>query len=462
MNKTRIFAIVILIIGAIFGFFVHDSNKQDPLLGWKNPFKLGLDLNGGTHLVYIADVSAVPGSDIVSSLNALRDVVERRVNIFGVSEPIVQIEQSNILGSDGASKKLVVELPGVTDINEAINMIGKTPSMEFKILTQEDSVRAEEMMNENNPDISTSTLALKTMAFLSLFKDTGITGSSLKRADIYFDQATGKPGVSLNLTKEGKELFAKVTKEHVGDVLAIFLDGSMLSMPVIRQEINDGRAVISGSFTVEEARKLVRDLNYGALPVPITLQSTQTIGASLGEDALNGGVLAGIWAFIAIAVFLIVWYRLPGLMATLALAIYTILMLLLFKLVPVTLTAAGIAGFILSIGMAVDANVLIFERLKEELRKGKDLSLAMHEGFARAWLSIRDSNTSSILTGLILYFFSSSNIIRGFALVFIFGVLVSMFTAITASRIFLYAVAPKSGSKYSHFLFSNGLFNSKK
>ncbi|HEY4494596.1 MAG TPA: SecD/SecF family protein translocase subunit, partial [Candidatus Paceibacterota bacterium] len=193
-----------------------------------------------------------------------------------------------------------------------------------------------------------------------------------------------------------------------------------------------------------------------ALPVPIELISTQTIGASLGQSAVNGGIKAGIISFIIIAVFLLIWYRLPGLVAVISLGVYSVIMLALFKLIPVTLTAAGIAGFILSIGMAVDANILIFERMKEELKRGKGIWDAMHEGFARAWLSIRDSNISSIITGAILYYFGSTSVVTGFALVFVVGVLVSMFTAITASRIFLYAVAPKDTNRIGKFLVSNG------
>ena len=201
---------------------------------------------------------------------------------------------------------------------------------------------------------------------------------------------------------------------------------------------------------------MVRNINFGALPVPITLISTQTIGPSLGEQAVNGGIKAGIVAFIIIALFLIIWYRLPGFVAVIALGVYTVIMLALFKLIPVTLTAAGIAGFIITIGMAVDANILIFERMKEELNRGRGIWDAMHEGFTRAWTSIRDSNISSIITGVILYEFGSTSIVTGFALVFIIGVLVSMFSAITVSRLFLYAIAPQTQTRLSEFLIRNG------
>jgi preprotein translocase subunit SecD len=254
-------------------------------------------------------------------------------------------------------------------------------------------------------------------------------------------------------------LFAKITTEHKGEVLAIFLDGVAISSPVIQEPITDGKAIISGQFTPDQAKSLVRDLNYGALPVPIELVSTATVGASLGENAKTAGVKAGVWGLILIVAFLILWYRLPGFIASISLVIYIILSLAIFKLIPVTFTAAGIAGFILSIGMAVDANILIFERMKEELKRGKSVNDALHEGFSRAWLSIRDSNISSIITAIILFWLGTSAI-KGFALTLGLGVAISMFTAITVSRTFLFAVAPKSNgqvSKLSKFLFSNGL-----
>jgi protein-export membrane protein SecD len=225
---------------------------------------------------------------------------------------------------------------------------------------------------------------------------------------------------------------------------------------VIKDEIIDGKAVISGSFTRDEAKTLVRNLNYGALPVPIELISTETVGASLGENAKTAGVNAGIVGFALLVAFLILWYRLPGFVASISLVIYIILSLAIFKLIPVTFTAAGIAGFILSIGMAVDANVLIFERMKEELKRGKSVHDAMHEGFTRAWLSIRDSNISSIITAIVLFWLGTSAV-KGFALTLGLGVVVSMFTAITVSRTFLFAIVPASNNRFVKFLFSNGL-----
>ena len=447
MFKHRARAAYVLIIAAIVGYFVYASNNP----GSSHPFRLGLDLSGGTHLVYQADVSRLAAADITASMSSLRDVVERRVNLFGVSEPLVQTEQGRALSSQAAAYKLIVELPGVTDVDQAVKSIGATPSLEFKLVTAKDmsafasSTAAQATTSpENNP------------AYLALFKDTGLTGRLVGRANVEFNSTTNQPTVGLTFTSDGRDLFATITKNNIGNFLGIFLDGRPISVPVIRDAIIDGKAEISGTFTVDEAQTLVRNINYGALPIPITLISTQTIGPSLGQAAVNGGIEAGIVAFIIIALFLIIWYRLPGFIAVIALAIYTILMLALFKLIPVTLTAAGIAGFIITIGMAVDANILIFERMKEELRRGRGIWDAMHEGFARAWTSIRDSNISSIITGLVLYFFGSTSVVTGFALVFIIGVFVSMFTAITVSRLFLYAVAPTRTGKLSTFLISNG------
>lgn len=440
MLKTRILAAIILLVAIGVGFFSYGASESFP-------FKLGLDLAGGTHLVYKADVSAIEPATVGASMDALRNVVERRVNLFGVSEPVVQVESGSIVSSAGAENKLIVELPGVTDVEEAVKSIGKTPVLDFRLLKNFDALAI---------DQASSTDEEKALAIAESFTPTGLTGRMVERAQIEFNPQTGAPGVLISLNSEGKELFAKITKENIGNVLGIFLDGAGISAPVVREEIRDGKALVSGTFTLDEAKALVRDLNYGALPVPIELVSTQTVGASLGQKAVDGGVAAGIWSLVVIAVFLIAWYRLPGLIATIALIVYAAIMLALFKLIPVTLTAAGIAGFILSIGMAVDANILIFERMKEELARGRGMWEAMHEGFARAWLSIRDSNISSIITGVILYYFGHTSVVTGFALVFVIGVLVSMFTAITASRLFLYAIAPKNISKISSFLFSNG------
>ncbi len=438
MLKHRVFSIVLILLSIGVGFFVYKTDKY--------PFRLGLDLNGGTELTYRADVSKIKQGSVGDAMSSLRDVIERRVNLFGVSEPVVQVVNPGIISGTN-DNRLSVELPGVTDINQAVALIGKTPRLEFMLVRPEvQNLKPEEMKNKTVTDI---------------FVSTGLDGQYLNKAELQFTnggngQITGQPIVAITFNSEGRDLFAQITKDNIGKVLAIFLDGQMISSPVIKDSITDGKAIISGQFTAEEAKSLVRDLNYGALPVPIQLISTQTIGASLGQEAKTSGVDAGLVGFALIVAFLIFWYRLPGFIASISLVIYIILSLAIFKLIPVTFTAAGIAGFILSIGMAVDANILIFERTKEEMKRGKSVHDALHEGFSRAWLSIRDSNISSIITAVILFWLGTSAI-KGFALTLGLGVLISMFTAITVSRTFLFAIVPKMESKFKKFLFSNGL-----
>jgi len=399
------------------------------------PFKLGLDLQGGVHLTYKADLSAIKPAEAVDAMEGLRDVIERRVNAFGVGEPLVQVEKSA-----GGDQRLIVELPGVTNVNEAIKMIGETPFLEFKT----ENPAADKLTEEEKKDSS------------KVFVSSDLTGRYLKKAILDFDQTTFEPIISLEFNDEGGKLFAKMTKENVGKSIAIFLDGAPISVPNVREEITGGKAQITGQFTPQEAKLLVQRLNSGALPVPVSLISQQSVGPTLGEKFLAKGIMAGIYGMILVSLFLILWYRLPGLAAVLALGLYTIIILALFKLIPVTLTAAGIAGFILSVGMAVDANILIFERMKEELKKGKNLQSAVSEGFSRAWLSIRDSNISSLITAGILFWMGTS-MIKGFALTLGVGILISMFSAITVSRTFLLAIGFKGESKVSRFLFGSGI-----
>ena len=293
------------------------------------------------------------------------------------------------------------------------------------------------------------------MDFGQRYIATELTGRFLQRATLEFDPNTREPLVSLQFDNSGTKLFAQITKENIGRTVAIYLDGALISAPVVREEIPNGQAVISGNFNPTEAKQLVGRLNSGALPVPITLLSTQTIGAILGESAIAAGVRAATLGFLLVALFLILWYRLPGLIATLALTIFVTVVLTIFKLIPVTLTAAGIAGFIISIGIAVDANVLIFERIKEEIRAGGKIPEAITAGFSRAWLSIRDSNISSLLTAVILFWFGTS-LIKGFALTLGLGVAVSMLSAILITRIFLKTLSFVGDGKLARFLFSSG------
>lgn len=420
----RLIAVLLLLVGFAAGYFDVGGVWS------KFSYHLGLDLAGGTHLVYRADTSSLPDTQVSEAMAGLRDTIERRVNFFGVTEPVVQVQQS------GNEKRLIVELAGVTDIDQAIALIGKTPFLEFRVDRPEDERKALEEALQS-PETA------KEVTADQLFKPTPLTGRFLKRASLQFDNTTGlQPAVALEFDAEGKKLLADITHEHLGKRLAIYLDGAPIQVAVVRDEITSGNAQITGTFSAQEARNLVRALNSGALPLPITLIAQQRVGAALGADALARGIRAGFYGILAVMIFLVLWYRVPGLLAVLALGIYGVLILALFKFIPVTLTAAGIAGFILSIGMAVDANILIFERMKEELRDGKMALIATREGFFRAWPSIRDSNITSLISAAILFQFGTS-IIRGFALTLGIGILVSMFSAITVTRTFLFALGAR-------------------
>lgn len=450
-KKTVIvfYALITLAIGALIASFVYQNVTSSDA---KYPFKLGLDLSGGSHLVYEADVSGIEQSDVSDLMNVLRDVIERRINVFGVSEPIVQVESSSFV-SNNPSERLVVELPGVTDVSQAIDEIGKTPLLEFKLVGQ------------NTATTSKATVSADGTINLNVgdrYIATGLTGRYLESAQLEFSGQSSSGGlsnqavVSINFNNEGADLFEKITSEHVGESLAIFLDGEVISAPRINEPISGGQAVISGSFTPDEARNLAQNLNFGALPVPITLKSTETIGASLGGEVLGKGIKAGVLGFSFVMLFILLWYRIPGLVATVSLFFYVIGMLALFQIIPVTLTAAGLAGFILSLGMAVDANVLVFERMKEEYREGKDISEAARVGFKRAWSAIRDGNITSLLSAVILFWFGTS-MVKGFALVFGIGVIMSMLSALIVTRTLLLALPnAKLGQKWFSFLYNSG------
>lgn len=455
MIKRLILSILILILGAGVAFFVF---KTEPRLNKnfetqsaffkKFPFRLGLDLSGGTHLIYQADVSALPGEQVADSMEALRDIIERRVNLFGVSEPVVQIQHGSLIS--GGGEKLIVDLPGVTDVKKATEMIGQTPLLEFKIERP-----ADQPIKLTGADIKDGKIDLGNLN-VDPYVPTELTGRYLQKATLDFDPNTREPSVTLHFNDAGTKLFAQITKENVGKTVAIYLDGAAISTPVVREEIPNGQAIISGSFTPTEAKQLVGRLNSGALPVPISLLSTQTIGATLGDNAVHAGVKATVIGFLLVALFLILWYRLPGLVASISLLIFISIILALFKMLPVTLTAAGIAGFIISIGIAVDANVLIFERVREELAAGRTINDAVKFGFSRAWFSIRDSNISNFLTAVILFWFGTS-LIKGFALTLGMGVIVSMFSAIIVTRIFLKTLSFLGEGKVARFLFGSGL-----
>jgi preprotein translocase subunit SecD len=422
MNRLgSLFKFLAIIVFAVVAASIALPDSRINLKPIKIPFekqwdlKLGLDLQGGTHLVYEANMKDVPSDAQSDALTSARDVIERRVNAFGVSEPLIQISGDN---------RIIVELPGVRDINEAIKLIGQTPFLEFREESPNPPSLEPDASGEINIDAN------------DLFIKTQLTGKQLERATLEFDPTTNAPIVSLHFDDEGRQLFGEITGRNIGKRIAIYLDSEIISAPTVQAAITDGQAIITNIGNVNQAKELVTRLNSGALPVPIKLISQQNVGATLGIDSLHKSIQAGLIGFIIVALFMIVYYRLPGLIAVIALSIYTLISISLFKMFGITLTLAGIAGFILSIGMAVDANVLIFERMKEELRKGKGLIQALNDGFARAWLSVRDSNTSSLITTFILGYFGSS-IIRGFAITLAIGILVSMFTAITLTRTML-------------------------
>ena len=455
--------IFLLVAGA--GWIIHPKGSKINLNPLKIPFNkqfkvnLGLDLQGGSHLVYLADFSTIPETDRVESLSGIRDVIERRVNSFGVSEPLVAVS-----GKD----KIVIELPGIKDINEAIKSIGETPQLEFR--TQ----------NPTPPQLTADKDGNVQINPLDGWLPTALSGKQLKRATVDFQQSgsiSNQVVVSLEFNEEGKDLFAQITSANLQKPVAIILDGQIISAPTVQSAITDGKAIITGNFNTDEAKLLVRRLNSGALPVPINLVSQETVGATLGKESVQKSLLAGFIGLLVVIFFMLSFYRFPGLLASVALIFYTILAFAVFKIgisfsavilaglffflgltvnpkfgllallsyiilflsggvQPVTLTLAGIAGFILSVGMAVDANILIFERLKEELRSGKTIEKAIDNGFLRAWLSIRDSNVSSLITCTILYLYGTPSI-KGFAVTLAIGILLSMFTAISVTKTFL-------------------------
>ncbi len=469
--RSKIMLVVIVVVAIFLAFFdfpqawdrgadainrkLHIAEKKYKIPHFINkPYRLGLDLQGGTHLVYEADLSNVGVQSAADAMAGARDVVERRVNLFGVSEPLVQIEGNN---------RIVVELAGISDVNEAIKLIGQTPFLEFKeqLPREEGNRLVIEKLGEDavkNNITADQICSDANQGFLIIFlqqyqvdpcyKSTGLSGRHLSNSQLVFDPTLGSAQVSLSLNGDGAKLFGDITRRNLGKQVAIYLDGAPITAPpVVQSEITSGDAVISGNFTVQEAKNLANRLNAGALPVPIKSISQQTIGASLGAESLQKSLKAGIYALIAVMVFMIAFYRLPGLASVIALCIYLVVLLAIYKTIPVTLTLAGIAGFILSLGIAVDANVLIFARLREELAAGRTLRQAVDEGFRRAWFSIRDSHVTTILGSLVLYLFSTS-IVKGFALTLGIGVLLSLFSSIVVTRMFLNLAVRPSLEKY--------------
>ena len=416
MKRQLIWGFVLLIVVGLAGWVASPQHPSIKIGSFTRSLdmKLGLDLRGGTRLVYRAKVDAASGQAPEESLAGVRDVIERRVNSFGVSEPVIQTNRV------GEEYRVIVELAGIQDPEEAKRLIGQTPTLDFRKQNPDFNVDAQ--LATDDPTLQDK-----------LFIPTGLTGKNLKRANVEFDQITGIPQISLEFDSEGTKLFAELTKENIGKRIAIYLDGVPIQIPVVNTEITNGKAIITGSYSLDEAKEVVRGLNSGALPVPIELIGQSIVGPSLGQTAITKSLFAGTVGLLAVVVWMIFYYRLPGLVASIALVIYTVLFLAIMKLIPVTLTLAGIAGFIMSIGMAVDANILIFERFRENIKSGKTIPFALKDGFIAAWSSINASNVSSLLTGVVLYAFGTS-IVRGFAVTFCLGIILSLFTAITISR----------------------------
>ncbi len=369
---------------------------------------LGLDLAGGSHLVFEADTSNIDPDDVGNALDSLRDVIERRVNLFGVSEPVVQTSSFN--GKD----RIIVELPGIKDTKEAVNTIGKTAQLLFAEVPQ-----------------STESAS---------FKLTDLTGADLSKASVAFDQQkNGNPVIQLQFSEEGAEKFEKITSENIGNPLAIILDNEVISAPIVQEVISGGQAVISGDFTLDQAKQLSLQLNAGALPLSINLVEEKTVEAILGTESVNKSIKAGFIGLSMVLLFMILSYGWLGVIADLGLIIFGVITLSLYKLIPVVLTLPGIAGFLLSVGMAVDSNILIFERYKEEkLRRNPQDALEV--SFGRAWDSIRDANIASLVTAFILAnpfdwsFLHTSGPVRGFAVTLALGIGISLFTGIYVSR----------------------------
>ena len=403
---TAIATIISLPYGINFKIGSFQVNKKFDL-------KLGLDLAGGSQLIFEADLSKVPTEKQKTAVDGVRNVIERRVNLFGVSEPTVQT--SNFEGR----QRIIVELPGIKNTEDAISLIGQTAQLAF-------------MEVKDIP-------ATKSASASATLVPTSLTGADLSSAGVEFDSQTGKPAISLQFTDDGGKKFEEITARNVGRPVVIVLDNSVLSQPTVSERITGGKAQISGSFTVEEAKELAIQLNAGALPVPVKLVQETSIGASLGADSIKQSILAGVVGISMVAIFMVLTYGKLGLVADIGLFVFGAITLALYKLIPVTLTLPGIAGFMLSIGMAVDSNILIFERFKEEKPK-HNISDALEISFGRAWDSIRDANIATLVTCFILAnpldwsILPSSGPVRGFAITLALGIFISLFTGIYVSR----------------------------
>lgn len=411
-RKLWITFVLILLLTVIAGYVNWPGVKRITLgkvIDRSVVLPLGLDLQGGAYIVYEADTSGIASGDVGKAMDGVRSVFDGRVNTLGVMEPEIRS------GTTGGKPALFVSLPGFTDIEKAKDLLGKTAKLQF--LDQNGTVVLEG--KDIIPD--------KTVAQPSQDSTSGLSSGSNWE-------------VVLDLTNDGKEKFAQATAANIGKQIAIQLDDQIISAPTVQSAITNGSARITGSYTADQAKAFALQLKSGALPVPVKLVQEQTVGATLGSDAIDKSAIAAAIAIVLVMVFMILYYKWCGLLASFALIVYMLLNMMIFRLLPVTMTLAGLAAFILSIGIAVDTNILTFERLKEEQRAGKPMALAIHESFRRSWTSIRDSHVSSLISSVIIFMFASGGI-RGFAVILMIGTLLSLFSAITVTRNWMLLIA---------------------
>ena len=411
MKKKLLFKFIFLLLIFIISFLVvwpkgPDLDLTKIGIPVQKELKLnkGLDLQGGTQLVYELDISS--SQDANEAQEKATTIIRNRVDAFGVAEPVIYPEVF------GSSVRIVVQLPGIQNMDEAVSLIGKTAQLEFK---------------EEAPQDITDLSAETPITLGGNWQEIPVlSGADLRRADVSRDQ-TGSIGIDLQFTSEGGKKFSEVTAKNIGKSLAIFLDQELLSAPVVQGQINEGKARITGNFSLKEANNLAIQLNAGSLPVPMKLVEQTKIGATIGEEAINGSLLAAILGFLAVSVFLISFYNLLGILNIISLLIYSLITLSIFKLFSITMTLAGIAGFILSAGAAAEASVLILERIREELRKEKSIDLAIDDAFKGAWPSIKDSNIVTLILAAIV-FYLGSGLVKGFGLTLAIGVVFSLIT----------------------------------
>ena len=448
MRRDLIAFVLILLLTAFAAYIAIPEKHPEQFINLvarhQNPadaltLRLGLDLQGGTQVVLEADLPEGREAS-AEDMETVRTIIDRRVNGLGVTEPLIQV----------SGDRIIVALPGVEDPDTAIATLKGTGQLEFvEMLKSPVPIGTKIVTSLNASEATTDTIVYKTV----------LTGDQLKSVDVTRDPNTQEVVIAFEFKSEGADIFGEYTSQHVGDYLGIVLDKTVLSAPVINSPITGGSGIIQGNFTLEEARNLAVQMRYGALPVPLKVVDVRTIGPSLGEDSVRSSILAGTIGVIIVLLFMFIYYRLSGFLADLALTAYALYNVAVYKLLPVVLTLPGIAGFLLSTGMAVDANILVFERMKEELRAGRSLPNSLEAGFSRAWTSILDSNLSTLISCVILYYFGSNfgaSIVQGFAITLGIGVLISMFTAMIVTRTLLRLVVGAFAARLREHLFLFG------